>query len=99
MNGPEPFGAVTGRTTQGLVIDVDTGRLKSVFNGDGDGFQNPHDLAVSPDGTVLYEAELRPFRVWKLANGEGGGVEGIMKRPSEGGVLGRLAEALWGFMG
>ena len=25
LNGPEPFGAVTGRSTQGLVIDIDTG--------------------------------------------------------------------------
>ncbi len=39
LNGPEPFGAVTGRSTQGLVIDADTGELKATFNADGDGFQ------------------------------------------------------------
>ncbi len=27
LNGPEPFGVVTGRTTQGLVIDIDTGEV------------------------------------------------------------------------
>ncbi len=59
-------------------------------------FQNPHDLAVSSDGSVLFEVELRPFRVWKLANGEAGGVK---PPPREKGILERMTEAIWGFMG
>ncbi len=74
-------------------------QLKSVFNGDGDGFQNPHDLAVASDGSVLYETELQPFRLWKLTNGEGGGVEAHMKRPDERGIVERISEGLWGFFG
>jgi peptidylamidoglycolate lyase len=96
LNGPEPFGVVTGRRTEGLIISIDTGevnnmfnypekitmmmssllsdylQLEGTFNGQGQGFQNPHDVAVSADGAVLYEAELQPFRIFKLTNdGEG----------------------------
>ena len=73
MCGPEPFGVLNQKKTQGFVIDINTGALVSTFNGDGDGFQNPHDVAVSDDGAVVYEVELRPFKAWKLTNGEQGG--------------------------
>ena len=33
------------------------------------GLQNPHDVAVSPDGGTIYVVELSPFVVWKLTNG------------------------------
>ncbi len=99
VNGPEPFGAVTGISTQGLVIDIDTGNIKSVFNGAGEGFQNPHDLAVSEDGSVLYEAELRPFRVWKLTNGENGGSKEDMKQQDTRGIMQKITDGIWGFLG
>lgn len=64
------FGIVTGIKSEGLVIDIKSGQLKATFNGDGKGFQNPHDIAVSADGNVAYVVEINPFKVWKLTNGE-----------------------------
>lgn len=31
--------------------------------------QNPHDVAVSGDGNIVYVVELNPFKVWKLSTG------------------------------
>lgn len=74
------------------MIDINNGKVVSTFNGGGDnGFENPHDIAVSEDGSVLYEVELRPFKVWKLTNGENGGV----KQPEpEPGVFSWLTGAI-----
>ena len=33
------------------------------------GMQNPHDVAVSGDGNIVYVVELNPFKVWKLSTG------------------------------
>ena len=41
------------------------------------GLQNPHDLAVSKDGSTVYVVELNPFKVWKLSTG------GSWYRPSQ----------------
>ncbi|TRY67348.1 hypothetical protein TCAL_12467 [Tigriopus californicus] len=68
--GPEPFGVLTGKVTQGYVIDINSGNVLSTFNGDGKGFQKPHDLAVTPNGSIVYEVELQPFKVWKLTDGK-----------------------------
>ena len=69
INGPDPFGAVNGIKSEGLVIDINNGKLKTTFNGEP-GFQNPHDVASSLDGNVVYVVELNPFKVWKLTNGK-----------------------------
>ena len=80
MCGPEPFSVLSGKHTQGYIIDINNGKVLSTFNGDGDGFQNPHDVAVSKDGDTVYEVELKPFKVFKLTDGERGGVkEGTYK--------------------
>ena len=94
MCGPEPFGVLNGKKTQGFVLDVNTGALVSTFNGDGDGFQNPHDVAVSDDGSVVYEVELRPFKAWKLTNGEQGG-----RRPAAQQKQTSLFQTLSGWLG
>ena len=57
------------------MLDINTGDLVSTFDGADNGFQNPHDIAVSVDGSAVYEVELNPYKVWKLTNGENGGVE------------------------
>eukprot|EP00095_Tigriopus_kingsejongensis_P003105 maker-scaffold428_size174301-snap-gene-0.22 protein:Tk03105 transcript:maker-scaffold428_size174301-snap-gene-0.22-mRNA-1 annotation:"af109920_1alpha-amidating enzyme precursor 2" len=68
--GPEPFGAITGKVTKGYVIDINSGQVVSTFNGEGQGFNKPHDVAVSADGSTVYEVELQPFKVWKLTDGK-----------------------------
>lgn len=92
--GPEPFGIVTGRKTQGFVIGLSDGQIRSTFNGGGSGFQNPHDVAVEAGGDVVYEVELKqPYRVWKLASEEKGGAEDKDDKPKS------LLETLWGYIG
>ena len=49
----------SGKTTQGYILDINNGKLLSTFNGDGSGFQRPHDVAVSPNGTEEYVDVLR----------------------------------------
>ena len=47
---------------------MDSGSLSGTWNVPG-GLQNPHDIAVSEDGNIVYVVELNPFKVWKLTNG------------------------------
>ena len=47
---------------------METGDLTGTWNVPG-GLQNPHDVAVSEDGNIIYVVELNPFKVWKLTNG------------------------------
>ncbi|CAG9581831.1 unnamed protein product [Danaus chrysippus] len=60
VNGP----TIGPPPVRGYVIDFTSGRLIQTF-APGDSFSNPHDLVVSPDGTV-YVAELDPHRVYKF---------------------------------
>lgn len=55
-------------------------------------------MAVAPDGSVAYEVELRPFKVWKLTNGEGGGVAANVKKQEQS-YLGAIMSGIWGMMG
>ena len=68
MSGPEfslnPF----GKKPTGYIVSMESGELSGTWNVPG-GLQNPHDVAVSPDGSILYVVELNPFKVWKLTNG------------------------------
>ena len=73
IGGPEQM--FSGKTTQGYILDINNGKLLSTFNGDGSGFQRPHDVAVSPNGTEVYVVELdkqlgSPYKLWRLAYGE-----------------------------
>ena len=66
---------LSGKTTQGYILDINNGQLVSTFNGDGSGFQRPHDVAVSANGTEVYVVELdkqlgKPYTLWRLAYGE-----------------------------
>ena len=47
---------------------MDSGSLSGTWNVPG-GLKNPHDIAVSEDGNIVYVVELNPFKVWKLTNG------------------------------
>lgn len=66
---------LSGKKTQGYILNINDGQLVSTFNGDGSGFQRPHDVAVSPNGTEVYVVELdkqigKPYTLWRLAYGE-----------------------------
>jgi len=66
---------LSGKTTQGYILDINNGQLVSTFNGDGSGFQRPHDVAVSANGTEVYVVELdkqlgKPYTLWRLAYGD-----------------------------
>lgn len=87
---------VTGIEAEGLVININNGNLRSTFNGNGKGFQNPHDIAVSKDGNTVFEAELNPFVIWKLTNGEG--TIKPNKDSNSSGPLGFLRR-IWGYFG
>jgi len=69
VSGPEfginPFNL---KKPTGYIIDMETGDLTGTWNVPG-GLQNPHDVAVSEDGNIIYVVELNPFKVWKLTNG------------------------------
>ena len=47
---------------------MEPGSLSGTWNVPG-GLKNPHDIAVSEDGNIIYVVELNPFKVWKLTNG------------------------------
>ena len=47
---------------------MESGSLSGTWNVPG-GLKNPHDIAVSEDGNIIYVVELNPFKVWKLTNG------------------------------
>ena len=51
-------------------------------------------MAVSDDASVVYEVELRPFKVWKLTNGEHGG-----RRPPQQQQQSSLFQTLSGWFG
>ncbi|CAG9858978.1 unnamed protein product [Phyllotreta striolata] len=61
--------AVNGPTStlsvQGLTIDPQT---ESVIDhwAPEEGFGNPHDIAVCPNGSAIYVVEIGPNRVWKF---------------------------------
>ena len=44
MCGPEPFGVLNQKKTQGFVIDINNGAFVSTFNGGGDGFQGHYSI-------------------------------------------------------
>lgn len=68
VSGPEfslnPF----GKKPTGYIVSMESGELSGTWNVPG-GLQNPHDVAVSSDGSIVYVVELNPFKVWKLTNG------------------------------
>jgi len=68
VSGPEfslnPF----AKKPTGYIVSMEMGELSGSWNVPG-GLQNPHDVAVSEDGSIVYVVELNPFKVWKLTNG------------------------------
>ncbi|CAH1114522.1 unnamed protein product [Psylliodes chrysocephalus] len=60
VNGPTSM-----LTVQGLTIDPQT---ESVIDhwAPEEGFGNPHDIAVCPNGSAIYVVEIGPNRVWKF---------------------------------
>lgn len=68
VSGPEFSLNPWANKPTGYIIDMETGELSGTWNVPG-GLQNPHDVAVSQDGNIVYVVELNPFKVWKLTNG------------------------------
>ena len=68
VSGPEFSLNPWSKKPTGYIIDMDSGELEGTWNVPG-GLSNPHDVAVSQDGNIVYVVELNPFKVWKLTNG------------------------------
>jgi peptidylamidoglycolate lyase len=68
VNGPELFG---NGFVSGFVISLASKQLIEAFSPNGQGFSNPHDIAVSTDGSQVYVVELDPCKVWKFIKGKG----------------------------
>ncbi|GBP92642.1 Peptidyl-alpha-hydroxyglycine alpha-amidating lyase 1 [Eumeta japonica] len=60
VNGPHG-----GAPVRGYVIDFESGRLIATFAPPTE-FHNPHDVAVTADGSTLFVAELDPHAVYKF---------------------------------
>ncbi|XP_067001360.1 peptidyl-alpha-hydroxyglycine alpha-amidating lyase 1 isoform X2 [Anabrus simplex] len=67
VNGPEI--QAQGARVGGFVISLASRQLIGQFNTNGKGLQNPHDVAVSSDGSQVYVVELNPYKVWKFVSG------------------------------
>jgi len=68
VSGPEFSLNPWAKKPTGYIVSMETGELTGTWNVPG-GLQNPHDIAVSEDGSTVYVVELNPFKVWKLTNG------------------------------
>lgn len=58
-------GVSSDGTATGFTADLDAGNLLDMW-GPVFGFQNPHAIAVSKDGTTIYVGEIGPNKVWKF---------------------------------
>jgi hypothetical protein len=69
---------------QGFEIPLSTRQISSVFK-PPTGFGNPHDVAVSKDGSDIYVVEITPpYKVWKFSKNNtyrSGKVEGTDQKP------------------
>ncbi|KDR18657.1 peptidyl-alpha-hydroxyglycine alpha-amidating lyase 1 isoform X2 [Zootermopsis nevadensis] len=63
VNGPEFLG---GGLVSGFVISLRSNQVMEAFSPNGQGFSNPHDVAVNKDGSQVYVVELDPYKVWKF---------------------------------
>ena len=83
VSGPEFSLNPWAKKPTGYIIKMESGSLSGTWNVPG-GLKNPHDIAVSANGSTIYAVELNPFLVWKLTDGENGGkkevVPGIVQR-------------------
>merc|ERR1719450_1441350 len=68
VSGPEFSLNPWAKKPTGYIVSMETGELTGSWNVPG-GLKNPHDLAVSGDGNIVYVVELNPFKVWKLSTG------------------------------
>lgn len=66
VNGPEFLG---GGLVSGFVISLTSNQVMEAFSPNGQGFSNPHDVAVNKDGSQVYVVELDPYKVWKFVKG------------------------------
>jgi len=68
VSGPEFSLNPLASGPTGYVVDLSSNRLEGTFNVPG-GLKNPHDIAVSKNGSEVYAVELNPFLIWKLTDG------------------------------
>lgn len=50
----------------GFTINLCTRSIVDVWSPDSGSFRYPHDIGISPNGTVLYVTEIGPIRWWKF---------------------------------
>jgi DNA-binding beta-propeller fold protein YncE len=67
VNGPEFRG---GGFVSGFIISLVSKQVMEAFSPNGQGFSNPHDVAVNTDGSQVYVVELDPHKVWKFVKGK-----------------------------
>ncbi|KAK4321848.1 hypothetical protein Pmani_007385 [Petrolisthes manimaculis] len=63
VNGPPLLGSQKLMTFE---VDYSSGELLGGFSPNNQGLSNPHDLAVSSDGSEVYVVEIGPNKVWKF---------------------------------
>ena len=52
------------------MVSVNSKSVTSTFSPNDKGLSNPHDVAVSHDGSAVYVVELSPRKLWKFDVGE-----------------------------
>ncbi|XP_055379907.1 peptidyl-alpha-hydroxyglycine alpha-amidating lyase 1 [Condylostylus longicornis] len=65
VNGPN---GISGSQVNGFIIDMKTTNVIEKFVPQNIDFRNPHDIAVTADGSDIYIAELDPKRVLKFSS-------------------------------
>ena len=98
VSGPEFSLNPWGKKPTGYIVSMESGELSGTWNVPG-GLQNPHDVAVSEDGSIVYVVELNPFKVWKLTNGGSGHNPPLPPTPTQTGHLGLLQAIQSGLLG
>lgn len=68
VNG-QVFSENTRPHTRGFVLDVHTGNVLAQFAPRND-MDNPHDIAVTEDGSEIYVVELNSARVYRFVQGK-----------------------------
>lgn len=59
------FGVAIGNEATGFTVDLDSGDIVDTWSPE-QGFDNPHDVSVAPDGSSLYVSEIQPNRITKF---------------------------------
>ncbi|XP_011879380.1 PREDICTED: peptidyl-alpha-hydroxyglycine alpha-amidating lyase 1 [Vollenhovia emeryi] len=67
INGPDPF-ISNPAPVRGFVLDIHSGKVLSMFQPNRT-MDNPHDLAVTEDGSEIYAVELNNRKIYRFLRG------------------------------